>query len=73
MVGALLSEASPNICALFLDDGSLVGNRFGCTYVADKLLDCVVVDMLASTSKIADDILFIGTMPRQGGQVGRWR
>lgn len=40
MVVALLAEAGSDRGALFLDDGSFVGNRLGRTHVADELLHC---------------------------------
>lgn len=50
VVVALFSKAGPNRGALFLDDGSLVGNGLGRTYIADELLYCSMVESVVSAT-----------------------
>lgn len=49
VVVAFLSEACSNRCALFLDDGTLIGDCLGRTHIADELLHCEAVSMSAHT------------------------
>lgn len=47
VVVALLAEAGSDVGALLLDDSSLVGDGLGRSHVADELLHCGQVSMLA--------------------------
>jgi hypothetical protein len=42
---ALFTEAGSDGSTLFLDNGSLIGNRLGRSDIADELFDCSQVSM----------------------------
>jgi hypothetical protein len=46
MITTLFSEASSNVGALLLDDGSFVGDGLGCSNIADELLDYAMTPVL---------------------------
>ena len=52
VIVALFSKASSNRGALFLDDGSFIGNGLGRTYVADELLYCCFIEKVVSAGWI---------------------